>query len=61
MRWWTKALLFSVIFSVIWDGSLDVFIAGQTTPAQDHTIGEKYGELARIGRGVGWVIGFLEF
>ena len=43
MRWWTKALIFSVIFSAIWFGVVvavgyvhtEVFLAGQITPAQD--------------------------
>ena len=43
MRWWIKALIFSVIFSVIWFGIVvavgyvhtEVFLAGQITPAQD--------------------------
>ena len=43
MRWWTKALICSVIFSVIWFGIVvavgyvhtEVFLAGQITPAQD--------------------------
>jgi len=41
--------------------SRDVFLAGQTTPAQDHSVSEKYADLAVswIGRGVGWVISFL--
>ena len=63
MRWWTKAL----IFSVIWVGLVgavgyfhtDVFLAGQITPAQDHAISEKYGDLAGQGLGVVWVICFL--
>ena len=63
MRWWIKAL----IFSVIWVGIVaavgyfhtDVFLAGQITPAQDHAISEKYGDLAGQGLGVVWVICFL--
>src|SRR5262249_6275156 len=47
---WTKAL----IFSVLWVGLVgavgyfhtDVFLAGQITPAEDHAISEKYGDLA---------------
>src|SRR5215470_13030161 len=54
MRWWTNALIFSVIFSVVWVGVVgavgwfhtDVLLAGQITPAQDHAISEKYGDLA---------------
>jgi hypothetical protein len=60
MRWWIKAL----IFSVIWVGIVaavgyfhtDVFLAGQITPAQDHAISEKYEELAGYGVGVVWGI-----
>jgi hypothetical protein len=67
MRWWIKALIFSVIFSVIWVGIVaavgyfhtDVFLAGQITPAQDHAISAKYGELAGYGLGVVWGICFV--
>jgi cytosine/uracil/thiamine/allantoin permease len=67
MRWWTKALIYSAIFSVIWVGLVvavgyfhtDVFLAGQITPAQDRAISEKYGDLAGQGLGVVWVICFL--
>jgi hypothetical protein len=67
MRWWIKALIFSVIFSVIWVGIVaavgyfhtDVVLAGQITPAQDHVISEKYGDLAGKGLGVVWAICFL--
>ena len=67
MRWWFKALIFSVIFSVIWFGIVvavgyvhtDVFLAGQITPAQDQAISEKYGEFGGAGLVVVWVICFL--
>jgi hypothetical protein len=66
MRWWTKALIFSVIFSVIWVGVVgavgwfhtEVFLAGQITPAQDHAMSEKYGDLAGHGLPLVWVICF---
>jgi hypothetical protein len=67
MRWWTKALIFSIISSVIWAGIViavgyfhtDVLLAGQITPAQDSAISEKYGELLGTGLPVLWVICFL--
>jgi hypothetical protein len=63
MRWWTKAL----IFSVIWAGIVvavgyfhtDVFLAGQITPAQDRAISEKYGDLLGTGLPLVWAICFL--
>jgi hypothetical protein len=67
MRWWTKALIFSVIFSVIWAGIVvavgyfhtDVVLAGQITKAQDRAISEKYGELLGTGLPLVWVSCFL--
>jgi hypothetical protein len=67
MRWWTKALIFSVILSVIWAGVVvavgyfhtDVFLAGQITPDQDRAISEKYGELLGTGLPLVWAICFL--
>jgi len=67
MRWWIKALIFSVVFSVVSVGIIatvgyfhtDVYLAGQITQAQDHAISEKYGDLAGRGLGVVWVICFL--
>lgn len=69
MRWWIKALIFSVIFSVIVLGVVgavgyihtDVFLAGQITPAQDMAISEKYGDVASFGIVAAWVICFLVF
>jgi len=69
MRWWTKALIYSVIFSVIWVGLIvaigyyhtDVYLAGKITPAQDRAISEKYGDLAGQGLGLVWGICFLVF
>jgi len=63
MRWWTKAL----IFSVIWLGVViavgyfhtEVFLAGQITPAQEEAISEAYGMAAGFGVAVVWVICFL--
>ena len=63
MPWWTKAL----IFSVIWFGIVvaigyvhtDVFLAGQITPAQDQAISEKYGDLLGSGLPLVWAICFL--
>lgn len=60
MRWWTKAL----IFSVIWVGVViavgyfhtEVFLAGQVTPAQDEAISEGYGTAAGLGLVVVWAI-----
>ena len=67
MRWWTKALIFSVIFSAIWFGVVvavgyvhtEVFLAGQITPAQEEAISEAYGMAAGFGVAVVWVICFL--
>jgi len=67
MRWWIKALIYSVIFSVIWVGLVaavgyfhtDVLLAGQLTPAQDQAISEKYGNIAGFGMVMVWVICFL--
>ena len=67
MRWWTKALICSVIFSVIWFGIVvavgyvhtDVFLAGQITPAQDQAITEKYSEFGGAGLVAVWVVCFL--
>ena len=67
MRWWTKALIFSVIFSVIWFGIVvavgyvhtDVFLAGQITPAQDQAITEKYSEFGGAGLVAVWLVCFL--
>ena len=67
MRWWTKALIFSVIFSMICFGIVvavgyvhtDGFLAGQITPAQDQAISEKYGEFGGAGLIAVWVICFL--
>jgi hypothetical protein len=69
MRWWIKALIFSVISSVILVGvagavgylHTDVFLAGQITPAQDKAISEAYGEVAGFGIVVAWVICFIVF
>jgi hypothetical protein len=63
MRWWTKALIFSVIFSgiVVAVGyyHTDVYLAGQITPAQDRAISEKYGDLLGTGLPLVWAICFL--
>src|SRR5215472_14468163 len=67
MRWWIKALIYSVIFSMIWVGLVaavgyfhtDVLLAGQLTPAQDQAISEKYGNIAGFGMVMVWVICFL--
>ena len=67
MRWWTKALIFSVVFSLIWVGVVvavgylhtDVFLAGQITAAQDEAISGAYGDVAGLGVVVVWVICFL--
>lgn len=67
MRWWVKALIFSVIVSVIWVGVVgvvgwfftDVFLGGQITAAQDHAISEKFGDLASSGIPLVWFICFL--
>ncbi|HEY2464431.1 MAG TPA: hypothetical protein VGI32_10240 [Steroidobacteraceae bacterium] len=65
MRWWTKAL----IYSVIWVGIViaigyvhtDVFLAAQITPAQDEAISDKYGEIAGFGVVWVWLACFLVF
>lgn len=65
MRWWTKAL----IFSVIWLGVVaavgifhtEVFLAGQITPAQDEAITEAYARVAASGLVAVWGICFLFF
>ena len=67
MRWWLKALIFSVIFSVIWVGvvgvvgciTTDVFLAGKITQAQDHALSEKFGDLASSGIRLMWFNCFL--
>jgi len=69
MRWWTKALIYSAIFSVIWAGIViavgyyhtDVYLAGKITPAQDRAISEKYGDLLGSGLPLVWGICFLVF
>ena len=69
MRWWTKALIFSAIFSVIWFGIVvavgyvhtEVFLAGQITPAQDQAFAEAYGDVATFGIIAAWVICFIVF
>ena len=69
MRWWTKALIYSVIFSVIWVGLIvaigyyhtDVYLAGKITPAQDKAISEAYGDVAASGLFVVWGVCFLFF
>jgi hypothetical protein len=69
MRWWIKALIFSVIFSVIWVGvvgvvgyiTTDVFLAGKITQAQDHALSDKFGDLASSGIPLVWFICFLAF
>jgi hypothetical protein len=67
MRWWIKALIYSVIFSLIWAGIVvavgyyhtDVYLAGRITPAQDRVISEKYGDLLGSGLPLVWAICFL--
>jgi len=67
MRWWLRAIIFSVIFSVIWVGvvgvvgyiTTDVFLAGKITQAQDHALSEKFGDLASSGIPLVWFICFL--
>jgi len=69
MRWWIKALIFSVISSVIVFGVVggvgilhtEVFLAGQITPAQDQAFAEAYGDVATIGIVAAWVICFIVF
>ena len=62
MRGWAKNAMVDKGTSLFGDlaGSRDVFLARQITAAQDHSISEKYSDLAGswIGRGVGWVIFF---
>ena len=63
MRWWLRAL----IFSVIWVGAVgvvgyittDLFLAGKITQAQDHALSEKFGDLASSGIPLVWFICFL--
>jgi hypothetical protein len=63
MQWWTKGL----ILSAIWLGVLivvgyvhtEVFLAGETTQAQDEAISEAYGIAAGFGLSVLWAICFL--
>jgi len=69
MRWWIKALIFSVISSVIVFGVVggvgilhtEVFLAGQITPAQDQAFAEAYGDVATFGIVAAWVICFIVF
>ena len=66
MRWWVKALIFSVIFSVIWVGVVGAVmsyhtgsLAGQITPAQVDAMARKYADLASNALPLVWVICFL--
>ena len=63
MRWWTKGLILSVIWLavVIAAGYVhtDVFLAAQTTQAQDEAISETYGMAAGFGLPVLWAICFF--
>lgn len=63
MRWWTKGLMFSVIWwgVVVAVGYIrtEVFLAGQITPAQDEAISEAYGMAAGFGLAVLWVFCFF--
>ena len=69
MRWWIKALIFSVISSVIVFGVVgevgilhtEVFLAGQITPAQDQALAEAYGDVVTFGIVAAWVICFIGF
>jgi len=69
MRWWIKALIFSVISSVIVFAVVgevgilhtEVFLAGQITPAQDQAFAEAYGDVATFGIVAAWVICFIVF
>ena len=69
MRWWIKALIFSVISSVIVFGVVgevgilhtEVFLAGQITPAQDQALAEAYGDVATFGIVAAWVICLIVF
>ncbi len=63
MRWWTKAL----IFSVIWLGvvvavgfiHVGVFLANGITQAEEEAISETYGIAAGFGLAVLWVVCFF--
>jgi tryptophan-rich sensory protein len=63
MRWWTKGLILSVVWLavVVAAGYIhtEVFLAGQTTQAQDEAISEMYGMAAGFGLAVVWVICFF--
>jgi hypothetical protein len=63
MQWWTKRL----VFSVIWLGIVvavayihtEVLLGGNITPAQDEAISQMYGIAAGFGLAVFWVICFF--
>jgi tryptophan-rich sensory protein len=63
MRWWTKGLILSVIWLVVVVATgyvhTEVFLAGQTTQAQDEALSEAYGMASGFGLAVLWVVCFF--
>jgi|GEM_PF-2463667 len=60
MKWWKKALLFSVLWVALVIGAAvvhtEVVLAGKLTPQQDEAISEKYGQLCGAGLVGIWVL-----
>lgn len=63
MKWWKKALIFSVIWSALTIGAgithTNVILAGKITPQQDEKISEAYGKVCGGGLVVAWVLLYL--
>jgi hypothetical protein len=63
MRWWVKALIWSVAWAmltiIVGIIHTSVILAGRITEQQDAAISERYGAVCMLGIGLIWLISWF--
>lgn len=63
MKWWKRALIVWIIFTVLVIGAgiyiTDVYLAGKITDKQDEAISEVCGQVVGVGSIVIWAVAFV--